>query len=236
MTRNRIDLECQNCGIRNDSVFGGLCAHTVSTINGYKSTNVYRKGQILFHEGTRPLGVYCINKGKIKLYKLGNEGKEQIIQLAKQGDILGYRAMISEEVYPVSAETLEESQVCFIPKQDFLQMIADNHELYARLFKHACHELGLMAQNVTNLAQKTVRERLAITLIMLKETYGVDPGEEDKVVINLTREDLANIVGTATETLIRLLHDFKEDLIITTKGRKIILENERELIRIANLY
>lgn len=236
MTRHREDLECQACTARTSSVFGGLCAHTVSSVNGYKSTNLYRKGQILFHEGTRPLGVYCINRGKIKLYKLGNEGKEQIIQLAKEGDILGYRAMISEEVYPVSAETLEESHVCFIPKQDFLQMIADSPELYARLFKHACHELGIMAQNVTNLAQKTVRERLAITLIMLKDTYGLDTEEGNKVVINLTREDLANIVGTATETLIRLLHDFKEDKIITTKGRKIILEEERELIRIANLY
>ena len=236
MTRNRIDLDCQKCEIKNDSVFGGLCSQTVSTVNAYKSTNNYRKGQILFHEGTRPLGVYCINKGKIKLYKLGNEGKEQIIQLAKQGDILGYRAMIGEEVYPVSAETLEESHVCFIPKQDFLQMISESKEIYARLFKHACHELGLMAQNVTNLAQKTVRERLAITLMMLKDTYGVEPTEDNKVVINLTREDLANIVGTATETLIRLLHDFKEDKIITTKGRKIILQNERELVRIANLF
>lgn len=236
MTRHRIDLECQSCSIRDDSVFSGLCAHTVSSIEGYKSTNIYRKGQILFHEGTRPLGVYCVNKGKIKLYKLGNEGKEQIIQLAKEGDILGYRAMVSEEIYPVSAETLEECAVCFIPKQDFLKMMADSQELYTRLFKHACHELGIMAQNVTNLAQKTVRERLAITLVMLKETYGVNHSEEDKVVINLTREDLANIVGTATETLIRLLHDFKEDKIITTKGRKIILENENELVRIANLY
>ena len=236
MTQHRIDLDCQTCAARNKSVFGGLCAHTLSHINGYKSTSTYRKGQILFHEGTRPLGVYCINKGKIKLYKLGNEGKEQIIQLAKEGDILGYRAMISEEVYPVSAETLEECHVCFIPKQEFVKMITDNRELYARLFKHACHELGIMAQNVTNLAQKTVRERLAITLIGLKDIYEPDPDEDDKIVINLTREDLANIVGTATETLIRLLHDFKEDKIITTKGRKIILENERELVRIANLY
>jgi len=235
MTRHHLDLECQFCSTRSSSVFDGLCAHTISTVNGYKSTNVYRKGQILFHEGTRPLGVYCINKGKIKLYKLGNEGKEQIIQLAKEGEILGYRTMISEEVYPVSAETLEECHVCFIPKQDFLDMLSENQELYAKLFKHACHELGIMTQNVTNLAQKTVRERLAISLIMLKETYGVDHSENDKVVINLTREDLANIVGTATETLIRLLHDFKEDNIITTKGRKIIIENEKELIRIANL-
>ncbi len=235
MSRHRIELDCQSCSIRNDSVFNGLCSHSLTSINGHKSTNVHRKGQILFHEGTRPMGVYCINKGKLKLYKLGNEGKEQIIQLAKEGEILGYISMMSEELYPVSAETLEECHVCFIPKQDFLEMLANNHELYAKLFKHACHELGIMTQNVTNLAQKTVRERLAITFIMLKETYGVDHEENDKVVINLTREDLANIVGTATETLIRLLHDFKEDNIISTAGRKIIIEKEEELIRIANL-
>ncbi len=235
MSRHRIELDCQSCSIRNNSVFNGLCSHSLTAINGHKSTNVHRKGQILFHEGTRPMGVYCINKGKLKLYKLGNEGKEQIIQLAKEGEILGYRSMMSEELYPVSAETLEECHVCFIPKQDFLEMLANNHELYAKLFKHACHELGIMTQNVTNLAQKTVRERLAITFIMLKETYGKDHEAGDKVVINLTREDLANIVGTATETLIRLLHDFKEDDIISTEGRKIIIQKENELIRIANL-
>jgi len=235
MLRNRIELDCQECSIRNDSAFGGLCSHSISAINGHKSSNIHRKGQILFHEGTRPLGVYCVNKGKIKLYKLGNEGKEQIIQIAKEGELLGYRSMISEELYPVSAETLEECHVCFVPKHDFLQMLVSNQELYAKLFKHACHELGIMTQNVTNLAQKTVRERLAITFIMLKETYGKDINESNKTVINLTREDLANIVGTATETLIRLLHDFKEDNIISTKGRKIIIENEDELIHIANL-
>ena len=235
MLRNRIELDCKDCTIRDDSAFGGLCSHSISAINGTKSTNIHRKGQILFHEGTRPLGVYCVNRGKIKLYKLGNEGKEQIIQIAKEGELLGYRSMISEELYPVSAETLEECHVCFVPKHDFLQMLMNSQDLYAKLFKHACQELGVMTQNVTNLAQKTVRERLAITFIMLKETYGKDHSESGKIVINLTREDLANIVGTATETLIRLLHDFKEDNIISTKGRKIIIENEEELIHIANL-
>ncbi len=114
-------------------------------------------------------------------------------------------------------------------------MISDNHELYAKLFKHACHELGIMAQNVTNLAQKTVRERLAITLIMLKETYGF---EEDKktIAISLTREVLANIVGTATETVIRLLSDMKQEEIIALKGRKIKILNQKKLVRTASIY
>jgi len=236
MRSKRVEVECENCAVRENSLFGGLCVESSAGIVQHKSCTVYKKSQVVFHEGTRPLGVFCINSGKIKIYKTGAEGKDQIIQILKAGDIMGYRAMLSEDQYPVSAETLEESTLCFIPKSDFLQVLNSDADFTKTIIKSMSKELSSMADSLTTLAQKPVRERLAGALLMLKDTYGIDGHDNGPVEINLTREDLANIVGTATETLIRLLHDFKEDKLIETQGRKIKVIETEKLIRIANLY
>lgn len=229
-------IACEACRSRSHSLFGTLCSHQLTTISDSKSCTVYKKGQILFHEGTRPLGVFCINRGKVKVYKLGYDGKEQIIRIAHDGGLLGYKALIAEETYTVSAETLEDCTICFLPKPTFLQTLQESTEFNQRIMKQVCHELGLMTENLTHQAQRTVRERLAITLLKLKDTYGMDAHDEGPIEINLTRDDLANMVGTATETLIRLLHEFKDDQLISTRGRKIRIEDAPGLVRAANLY
>jgi CRP/FNR family transcriptional regulator len=205
-------------------------------INYSKSCTAYKKGQIIFHEDTRPLGVFCINEGRLKVYKTGDDGKDQIIQIAKPGDLLGYRAMIGDDLYPVTAEALEDVQVCFIPKSEFTRLLDESADFSRMLLKEACHELGEMTEALTNLAQKSVRERLAVTLLSLKETYKNPKNPNEKAEINLTREDLANIVGTATETIIRLLHDFKEEKLIQTNGRKIIVLEPERLVKVGNIY
>lgn len=230
-----LELNCEDCEVRKDSVFSGLCAHNLSSLNESKSSNIYKKGQTLFHEGTRPMGIFCVNAGKIKIYRLGADGKEQIIQIASGGDILGYKAMLSDENYPVSAETLEQCNICFIPKSNFIGILEQSPDLYQRLLKTVCHEMGIMTERITNLAQKSVRERLALTLVMLNDTYGLDAMDNGAVTINLTREDLANIVGTATETLIRLLHDFKEEKLVATEGRKIKILDPRQLAEVGGI-
>lgn len=212
-------------------MFGSLCAAELAQVSEAKSCTSYRKGQVLFHEGTRPLGVFCLYEGKVKIYKLGADGKEQIIRVARESDILGYKAMISEEAYQVTAETLEDCTICFLPRQDFMQLVTESPAFNKRLLQSICHELGTMSAGMTNLAQKSVRERLALTLLMLRDTYGSGERENEEVVINLTREDMANIVGTATETLIRLLHDFKEENLIETRGRKIVVKDPKGLAR-----
>jgi len=237
MKPGKFNIQCSQCGIHADSRFSKLCQPQIDEVDLSKSCADYRKGQVLFHEGTRPLGVFCVHKGKIKVYKTGYDGKDHIIKLSRPGDLLGYKAMIGEETYPVTAEALEDSQVCFIPKSDFLNILESSPELNHLLLQEACRELGLMADSLTNLAQKSVRERLAVALLMLKDTYGIENSEDDgPVEINLTREDLANIVGTATETIIRLLHDFKEEKLIETKGRKIRVLEPARLVKVGNLY
>jgi CRP/FNR family transcriptional regulator len=134
--------------------------------------------------------------------------------------------MFSGEPYKVSASTLEECNICFIGKEDFLNMIETNATLRNGIMKELSKELGDRAVFITNMAQKSVRERLAFALLILGDIY-------DKEEINLTREDLANFVGTATETLIRLLKDFKEEGIIEIHTRKLEIINKDKLMHLA---
>lgn len=219
-------VSCATCSARKNSLFGTYGESEVVDLNHEKMCNYYKKNQPLFVEGSFPRGVFCLNQGKVKVFTRGDEGKEQIIHIAKAGDVIGFRSMFSGEPYKVSASTLEESNICFIGKDDFLQMMDNNPTLRNGIIRELSKELGDRAQFITNMAQKSVRERLAFSLLILADIYG----EEE---INLTREDMANFVGTATETLIRLLKDFKEDQIIEIHTRKLQIVNRDKLLRIA---
>ena len=196
----------------------------------------YKKGQTLFYEETRPMGLFCINSGKVKVYKINSDGKEQILKLGKTGDFLGYRALISEEFYNSSATVIEEGAICYIPKSDFLEILQKNPVFFQKMAKKVAHDLGTMERQLMTIAQKSVRERLATTLLMLKETYGMDGEESVLIDITLSREDLANIIGTATETVIRLLSDFKSQKLISLQGKKIKVLDSKGLIREADFY
>jgi CRP/FNR family transcriptional regulator len=191
-----------------------------------KVCSYYKKNQPLFIEGSFPRGVYCLNQGKVKVFARGDEGKEQIIHIAKEGDIIGFRAMFSGDPYRVSASTLEECNICFIAKEEFLDMIDKNTSLRNGIIKELSKELGDQALFITNMAQKSVRERLAFAMLLLGDIYGDEP-------INLTREDMANFVGTATETLIRLLKDFKEEGVIEIHTRKLEIVDKERLVKIS---
>lgn len=219
-------VSCATCGARKSSLFGNFCEHEVAEVEENKSCAYYKKSQPLFIEGSFPRGVFCLNQGKVKVFARGDEGKEQIIHIAKEGEIIGFRAMFSGEPYKVSATTLEECNICFIGKEDFLNMIDTNPTLRNGIMKELSKELGDRAVFITNMAQKSVRERLAFALLILGDIYG----EEQ---INLTREDMANFVGTATETLIRLLKDFKEEGMIEIHTRKLEIINKDKLMDLA---
>ena len=236
MPEKRLKIACATCGSREDSFFSCLDHHELDELDKTKSCIRYKKGQTLFYEGTRPMGIFCINSGKVKVYKLSSQGKEQIIHISKPGDFLGYRAILSEEFYSASATVLEDAAICFVPKEDFMNLIKENPEFFNRMIKSICQQLGIMREKIADLAQKSVRERLAGNLLMLKETYGVDGDESSLIDIALSREDLANIVGTATETVIRLLSDFKKDGLIALEGKKIKVLKPRELAKEADFY
>jgi CRP/FNR family transcriptional regulator len=229
--RAHIHIGCEFCKSHHRSIFSSLSGNDLVNIEASKTCTRYKKGQVLFHEGTRPMGVFCVNSGRIKVYRLGIDGKEQIIKISASGDLLGYKALIGDQHYGLSAEALDDCVVCFIPKEDFIQLLRPGTSFYMDILRAVCEENAEMANKMTEMAQRSVRQRVAITLLMLKETYGLEQDQEGDIEINLTREDLANIVGTATESLIRLLNEFKKEGLIETVGRKIrILKPEQLLI------
>ena len=122
-------------------LFGGIDLSRIEEIHKNSTQKRLKKNQIIFLEGTRPLGVYSITSGRIKIYKTGVEGKDQIIQILKSGDLMGYRAMLSEEQYPVSAETLEDTTLCFIPKKDFIEAMSSNSDLTKEVIKSLSKDL-----------------------------------------------------------------------------------------------
>ena len=234
--KNRIDIKCEDCSSRGHSMFCDLHGIELAKLDENKSCVMYKKGQTLFYEGTRPLGLYCVKSGKVKVFKVGSQGKEQIMRLSNPGDFLGYRALLGEEYYAASAEVLEDAAVCFIPKEDFLSVLQGNTEFFKTVVKSLAHELGVVESKMTDLSQKSVRERLAGYLLMLKETYGMEGEERILIDLAISREDLANMVGTATETVIRLLSEFKKDGLINFEGKKIQVLDPKGLAKTADFF
>jgi len=207
-------------------IFSNLSTEQLQELEQRNSSVAYAKNSTVFTEGSYPKGVFYISSGKVKIYAIGNEGKAQIIHIAKAGEVIGFRAMFSEESYKVSASTLEEAKIDFIDRPEFMKMMDDNTALRNSVIRELAKELGDKALFITNLAQKSVRERLAYSLLILEEVYLNEP-------INLSREDLANFVGTATETLIRLLKEFREEGLIHIQTRKLTILDRAKLNKLA---
>jgi len=205
----------------------------LNILNQNKICYTYKKGDVIFQEGTYPHGVFCVRSGKIKILKHGLEGKDQLIRFSKGGDLIGYRALLSGEPYSSSAVCLDETLICFIPKDIIIHLISQYSGLAFSIMQRACHELGEAAKLITNMAQKSNRERLAEMILVLKTNFGLD--SDGAIDVKLSREELASMVGTATESLIRILSDFKEEGLIDTIGKKIKPLNVKGIIKTARL-
>lgn len=225
---------CDKCSLKTGSLFKNLSREEADMINFEKEFRVFHRGDLLYKEGSRISGFYCIHSGIIKVFKTGFDGKEQIIRFAKPGDIIAYRSVLSNELACTSARVIEDCQVCFIPSEILISLVKSNSAYAFELLKLACHELGEANSFITDIAQKTVRERLAEILLLLVHDFGLD--DQNVLQISLTREELANIVGTATESVIRLLSEFKTDKLVELNGRKIRILNKKGLEKISNVF
>lgn len=235
MKQNEITIPlCNLCSHQSGSLFRHLTPEETELLNYQKDFRQFTRGDILYKEGNRISGFYCINSGIIKVFKTGFDGKEQIIRFAKKGDFIAYRSVLSNEPACTSAKVIEDSNVCFIPSEILIQLSKKNPVFSLELLKLACRELGEANSFITDIAQKTVRERLAEILLVLSKDFGMD--ENQYLKISLTREELANIVGTATESVIRLLSEFKSDKILELNGRKIRIINMKALEKISNVF
>lgn len=193
----------------------------------------YKKGDTIIEEGATPKGIYYIDKGTAKMFKIGFNGKEQILRFAKGGDIVGYRSILSKQPFGASATAMEDTEVCFIPEKFFLKVLEFHPKLAFDILRRISVTLGESAQTITFLAQKTVRERLAEVLLLLEKKLGTD--KEGFINISLTREEMANLIGTATESAIRLISEFKNDDLIEVDGRRIKILAHEKLIKLGHV-
>ncbi|HKJ78246.1 MAG TPA: Crp/Fnr family transcriptional regulator [Prolixibacteraceae bacterium] len=215
------------------NLFKKLDSQEFSRLNYEKTCSLYKKGSIIYREGSRLTGFFCVTKGIVKIFKTGIDGKEQIIRFAKKGEIIAYRSLLSQELACTTAKVIEEAVLCHIPYQTLLFLVKNNWQFSHHMLQIVCRELREANDYITDIAQKTVRERLAEVLLLLKESFEVD--NQNTLQISLTREELANTVGTATESVIRLLSEFKQDKLIELQGRKIKFLDIPSLRRVANL-
>ena len=192
----------------------------------------FKKGKLIFYEEGIPTGIFLIKRGRAKIFKTSIYGKDQIFYIYKRGDLFGYHALLANEKYEDSCEALEDCEILFISKKDVEHLLEKIQKLKLLFIQNMSHEFGVLVNTITILAQKPLRGRLALYLLILHERYYEKETEKSK--INLPREDLANIIGTARESLGRLLKEFKEEKLITINKRTIEIIDFGKMKKIAN--
>jgi CRP/FNR family transcriptional regulator, polysaccharide utilization system transcription regulator len=216
------------------SILNVLSEQDYRDLFSHQSDQLYQKSDVVFREGTVPSGVFIIKSGRIKKYKTDRNGKEQIIYVANEGEMIGYHAVLSEERYPDSAAALEKSLLCFIPQEDFMEALGRSPHFTRLLLKALSHEFTVFANSISVFAQRSAQERLAIALIVLREKFKDINSNSKEPVINISRADLGNLAGIAPDNVIRLLKDFKNEGILETVGRKIHILDVRLLVKKSN--
>ena len=224
--------KCEQCIVREFSSLKTLTKEELLTLSDCKTSHIIKKGDAIFEEGENVNSIYCIKEGVCKLTKLSANVKDHIVKLVTRGELLGQRSMISDEPVNLSAIALEDMQVCFIPKTEVMGYFDKNNQFSLSVMKSICGDLKDADDHLVNLAQKTVKERLAETLLYLHDTFGKKEDNSLKVV--LSRDELASMIGTATESCIRLLSDFNKLGLIELNGKKIVLKDINALKKLAD--
>lgn len=222
--------KCEQCIVRQFNALKALTKEELMRISACKTSQTIKKGETIFNEGDAVNGVYCIKSGVCKVSKLSENGRDQILKLIKKGSLLGQRSLINDESANLTAVALQDMEVCFIPKHEIIQDLQRNANFSMQVLKDMATDLKEADNFIVDMAQKHVKTRLAETLIYLQESFGVD--NEGFLNVVLSREDYANIVGTATESAIRILSQFKKQGFITTEGKRIKVLDIQELKRV----
>lgn len=207
-----------------------LTSEELALLERTKQTRKVKKGESIFLEGKIPSGVFFLSDGKIKLFTTDAQGRDQIIHLAKTGDLMGYRAVLGSDTYSCTGAALEDSEIWFIPKETFFAILDKNAAFSHAIIKLLTAELRHAEHHLAGLARKPVKARIAEVLLLLADTYGFKEDQET-INVSLTREELAGLVGTATETTIRLLNSLKDEGLLATEGKKVRLLDRAALER-----
>lgn len=223
--------KCEQCIVRELSSLKALNKDELLKIASCKTSYTIKKGEPIFEEGEKLNGVFCIKEGVCKMTKLSSNGKDQIIKFVKPGELLGQRSMISEENANLSAVALDDMEVCFIPKSEIINRFSHNNKFSMELMKSICGDLKEADDHLVSITQKNVSQRLAETILYLESIFDVD--DDGFIKTQLSRDDIAGMIGTATESCIRLLSDFKKKNLVELSGKRIKILNQSSLIRLS---
>jgi CRP-like cAMP-binding protein len=215
--------------LKSSSLFDSLSTDEASIIKDNIIRKEYLKGECLFREQTFSKGIYIIKKGKVKIFQTNNDGKESIVYIYKKGDYFGYRPLLADEPHPVSAVAMDNVVVSFVPKERFLEVLATSPSLANELIINLSKEFSVWINKMTIFSQHSVKDRVALSLLILHKVYQRND-DNKSVFISINRDDFAGFVGTAKETLVRMLRIFKDENIIATKGTKIVILKHRVLL------
>ncbi len=227
--------QCSDCHIEGNGILCSLSMENKKIIERAKGDNFYKKGQVIFYEGNHANGLYCIHNGRVKLSKLGENGKEQIVRFAKTSDILGYRSLFTNEPYQATATAMEDCYVCLINKDRFMTLMESDPKVSLSVVQLLSKDLRVAEQLLVNVTQKSVLERISEALVLLKNTFGCCE-DEKTLSIALTRSEIADIAGTTTETTIRTLAQLSDKGLIKLTGKKIKIIDFKKLIQEAKIY
>ncbi|MCF6308288.1 MAG: Crp/Fnr family transcriptional regulator [Flavobacteriaceae bacterium] len=219
--------KCEKCIVKKFTGLQALTSDQLKCISDGKITRTFKKGDVIFDEGDHLKGIYCVRFGIAKLSKLSTNGKDQIIKFVSNGEVLGQRSVIAQEPANLRAVAVNDMDSCFIPKKLILDNLQNNTSFTLELLQNLAHELKEADDVIVNISQKPVKNRIAETLLHLENSFGVD--SEGFMIIQLSREDISNIVGTATESCIRMLSELKKEKLIETSGKRIKIINRNIL-------
>ncbi|PYE81069.1 CRP-like cAMP-binding protein [Winogradskyella epiphytica] len=222
--------KCEQCISRQLNSMKTLTTEELRQVSACKSTRFYKKGDVIFDEGESLNGIFCVRSGVAKLTKLSANGKDHTVKLLGKGELLGQRSVISDERTNLSAVAINDIELCYVPKDQLLTHIQGNNAFSLDILRNLATDLRGAEDDLINMAQKSVKQRLTEVLIYVQNTFGHD--SEGYLSLVLSREEYASIVGTATESAIRILSQFKKDGLISTTGKQIKIENLEGLKRI----
>jgi CRP-like cAMP-binding protein len=223
----KIMSKCEQCIVRQFNSLKTLTKEELLRVSACKTGKLYKKGDVIFEEGETLNGVYCVRDGVCKLTKLSENGKDQVVKLVVKGELLGKRSLISDESTNLGAVALNDMEMCFIPKSEIMMDLNKNPSFTMDVLKNMADDLKDADDSLVDMAQKSVKRRMADTLLYVENNFGND--EEGYLTIVLSREDYASIVGTATESAIRILSQFKKEGLISTSGKLIKIEDSNSL-------
>ena len=227
-------MTCEECIDNEMSVFSVLTTEQKETLKKSNTSQSFKKGEIIFKEGDKPTGLVWLSEGKVKIFKEGVGGREQIVRMAKPVGFIGYRALFAEENHHCTGVAIEDSTICTIDRDTIYKLLRSNEELCLSIIKAFATELGFSNNRTVTLTQKHIRGRLAESLIFLKDTYGFEE-DDNTIKIYLSREDIANLSNMTTSNAIRTLSTFAGEGVIGIDGRKIKILDLQKLERISDL-